>query len=229
MLGVESDSSFRSAGAAGARRCVSASPITLDDMGSHDLGVFLGAALRNPKLIGAVAPSSPRLCARLAEIVPTGRPAVVVELGPGTGAVTAAIGRRLAAGSRHVAIELHPELAERLRATMAGVEVVTGDAVDVVEILAGMGVERVDAVVSGLPWSLIPITDQHRIIGGVARVLGPGAAFTTFAYLHALRMKGARQLRDLLRERFDEVIVSRSVWLNTPPALTYVCRRPRTN
>jgi phosphatidylethanolamine/phosphatidyl-N-methylethanolamine N-methyltransferase len=193
-------------------------------MGSHDLGVFLGAALRNPRQIAAVAPSSPRLCARLAEIVPTGRPAVVVELGPGTGAATAAIRRRLAAGSRHVAIELHPELAERIRATHAGVEVVTGDAADLVEILAGMGIETVDAVVSGLPW----VVDWPRIIGGVARVLAPGAAFTTFAYLHGLRMKGARDLRDLLRERFDEVIVTRAVWRNTPPALTYVCRRPRT-
>ncbi len=197
-------------------------------MVSSDLGVFLGAAVRNPRLIGAVAPSSPRLCAQLAEIVPTDRPAVVVELGPGTGAVSTAIARRLPEGSRHIAIELDAELADRVRATRPDIEVVTGNAADLAEILGGLGVGPVDAVVSGLPWSLIPPADQRRILDGVAGALAPGAAFTTFAYLHALRMKGARRLRALLHAGFDEVITSRSVWLNTPPALTYVCRRPRT-
>lgn len=225
MLGVEPDSSFRPVGAARLPRCATAPLITLNGMGSHDLGIFLGAALRNPKMIAAVAPSSPRLCAQLAEVVPTTRPAVVVELGPGTGAASAAIGRRLAPGSRHIAIELHPELAERVRATRTGVEVVTGDAADLVEILAGMGVEAVDAVVSGLPW----VADWPRIVAGMAQVLAPAGAFTTFAYLHGLRMKGARKLRALLHEGFDEVIISRSVWWNTPPALTYACRRPRTD
>ncbi|MBW4720388.1 class I SAM-dependent methyltransferase [Saccharothrix obliqua] len=197
-------------------------------MPSSDLGVFLGAAVRNPKLIGAVAPSSARLSTRLAVVVPSDRPVVVVELGPGTGAVTDAIARRLPEGSRHVAIELDPELADRVRATRPDVEVVTGDAADLAEILRGLGVGPVDAVVSGLPWSLIPPADQRRALTGVAGALAPGAAFTTFAYLHALRMKGARLLRALLHDTFDEVVVSRSVWRNAPPALTYVCRRPRT-
>ena len=52
---------------------------------------FLAAALRSPGMVGAVLPSSGSLAELLAAIVPrTGAP-VVVELGPGTGAVTGVI------------------------------------------------------------------------------------------------------------------------------------------
>ncbi|MBE1586610.1 phospholipid N-methyltransferase [Nonomuraea angiospora] len=29
-----------------------------------------------------------------------------------------------------------------------------------------------------------------------------------------------------MRWRFDEVVISRTVWANLPPALVYYCRRP---
>ena len=44
---------------------------------------FLAAALRRPATMGAVAPSSPRLGAVLASVVPRSGSPVVVELGPG--------------------------------------------------------------------------------------------------------------------------------------------------
>ena len=56
---------------------------------------FLAAALRNPGQFGAVAPSSPSLAGVIASVVPTAGAPVVVELGPGTGAVTTAIDARL--------------------------------------------------------------------------------------------------------------------------------------
>jgi 16S rRNA A1518/A1519 N6-dimethyltransferase RsmA/KsgA/DIM1 with predicted DNA glycosylase/AP lyase activity len=44
----------------------------------------------------------------------------VVELGPGTGSVTAAIEHRLAGRGRHVAVEIDPGLARYVRAQHAG-------------------------------------------------------------------------------------------------------------
>jgi phosphatidylethanolamine/phosphatidyl-N-methylethanolamine N-methyltransferase len=193
---------------------------------SSDLLAFLDAVSRRPRSVGAIAPSAPQLCRRLAQIVPRTHVSTVVELGAGTGAVSDAIGRRLAPGSRHLAIEIDPPLAERLRARRPDLEVVVGDASDLWDILRERGVDRVDAVVSGLPWSLFPAATQERILGAVAQVLAPGAGFATFAYLHALPLAGARGLRRLLDGTFDEVIASASVWRNLPPALTYTCRRP---
>jgi phosphatidylethanolamine/phosphatidyl-N-methylethanolamine N-methyltransferase len=191
------------------------------------LAAFLAAVLRSPATVGAVAPSSPKLAARLAAVVPrTGEP-VVVELGPGTGSVTGAIEHRLAGRGRHVAVEIDPGLARYLCTQHAGVEVLVGDAADLLRLFAEHHIPAVDAMISGLPWSLINTDAQRAIVVATARSLRPGGCFTTFAYVHALSMNRACQFRALLGDIFFEVLTTRTVWWNVPPAVTYVCRRPR--
>jgi phosphatidylethanolamine/phosphatidyl-N-methylethanolamine N-methyltransferase len=194
---------------------------------SRHIVAFLTAILRSPATVGALAPSSPRLVARLVTVVPPVGEPVVVELGPGTGSVTAAIEYRLGARGRHLAVEIDPILAGYLRAQHARVEVLVGDAVELERLLAKHQVPAVDTVISGLPWALIEPAVQRAIVTATARSLSPGGCFTTFAYLHALPMARARQFRTLLGEVFDEVLTTRTVWWNLPPAVTYVCRRPR--
>ncbi|GAA2352681.1 methyltransferase domain-containing protein [Saccharopolyspora halophila] len=187
---------------------------------------FLERAVRNPGAVGAVAPSSPALARAMAGVVPrTGSP-TVVELGPGTGALSGAIADRLPAAGRHLAIELDDGMVEHLRTRLPWLEVIQGDASELGSLLADAGVDRVDAVVSGLPWSIFPARLQHEILRQVGGALAPGGAFTTFAYTHALGMAGARQFRRRLDVCFDEVLTSHTVWRNVPPARTYVCRRP---
>jgi phospholipid N-methyltransferase len=188
---------------------------------------FLAAVLRSPARVGAVVPSSPHLAARLAAVVPRVGEPIVVELGPGTGSVTTAIEYRRGGRGRHVAVEIDPLLANYLRAEHPGVEVLVGDAVDLERLFAEHRVPAVHAMVSGLPWSLIEPAAQRAVVEATARSLAPGGSFTTFAYLHALSMTRARQFRALLGEVFDEVLTTRTVWWNLPPAVTYVCRRPR--
>lgn len=187
---------------------------------------FVTRALREPSTIGAVIPSSPVLAREMAGVVPTAGSPVVVELGPGTGALSGAVADRMPSGGRHIAVELDSGMVDHLRRSMPWLEVVQGDAMQLGKLLADAGVESVDAVVSGLPWSLFPGESQVRILHEVGGVLAPGAAFTTIAYAHALGMSGARLFRRRLGRAFDEVVTTRTVWRNVPPARTYVCRRP---
>lgn len=194
-----------------------------------DYRKFAARAARKPGLVGAVAPSSPHLAREMASIVPrtaseTGP--VVVELGPGTGALSRAVRDRLPEGGRHLAIELDSGMVEHLRADLPWLEVVQGDAAKLRTLLVDHGVDRVDAVISGLPWSIFPGELQRDILAEVGQVLVPGGAFTTFAYVHALGMSGARAFRNRLDLAFDEVLTSRTVWRNVPPARIYTCRRP---
>ncbi|TWF95840.1 class I SAM-dependent methyltransferase [Saccharopolyspora dendranthemae] len=192
----------------------------------HNYRTFLQRAASKPGQVGAVAPSSPHLAREMGSVIPrTGSP-VVVELGPGTGALSAAIADRLPSGGRHVAIELDSGMVEHLNRELPWLEVVQGDASHLGSLLPEIGIDRVDAVVCGLPWSIFPAQLQHDILQQVGSVLTPGGAFTTFAYLHALGMSGARQFRRRLDVSFDEVITTRTIWRNVPPARTYVCRRP---
>lgn len=187
---------------------------------------FLSAALRNPGQIGAVTPSSAQLAALLAAVVPRAGAPVVVELGPGTGSVSAAIDARLPAGARHLAVELDPVMARYLRRTRPGLEVVEADVADLAALLVERGVAHVDAIVSGLPWALFDVQTQQSVLTQVGAALGPHGVFASFGYVHALPMPAARRFRDTLREMFDEVMATRTVWRNLPPAFAYVCRRP---
>jgi phosphatidylethanolamine/phosphatidyl-N-methylethanolamine N-methyltransferase len=188
---------------------------------------FLAAAVRRPATMGAVAPSSARLAGVLASIVPREGAPVVVELGPGTGAVSAVIAQRLPPGARHLAVELDPDMVEFLRRTRPDLEVVPGNAAQLATLLDERGVSSVDAVICGLPWALFDDATQAAILGEISRVIGTTGAFTTFAYLHGMSLAAARRFRRTLRETFDEVLVSATVWRNVPPAFVYVCRRPR--
>jgi phospholipid N-methyltransferase len=187
---------------------------------------FFAAALRSPGKVGAVLPSSGPLAELLATVVPhTGAP-VVVEIGAGTGAVTDVIDARLPEAARHLAIELDPGMVRYLQRVHPGLEVIEGDAVKLGTLLAERGVEQADAVLGGLPWALFDDGLQRSILGQISAVLGPTGAFTTFAYTSGMVLPSARRFRQVLRETFEEVVVSATVWRNLPPAFAYVCRRP---
>ncbi|WP_256916794.1 class I SAM-dependent methyltransferase [Streptomyces hilarionis] len=181
--------------------------------------------LRRPLMTGAVAASSRRLAYEMTEGIGLEQARTVAELGPGTGVFTDAILARLAPGARLVAVELNPVLAARLAAARRDTRltVVQGSAAD---LAAAVG-EPVDAVVSGLPWTVMPRDRRGHILDAVAEALAPGGRFTTFAYLHAARTPPARDLTSELARRFDRLERSRTVWANLPPAFVHrATRRP---
>ena len=187
---------------------------------------FLSAALRQPGRVGAVVPSSARLAEVLAAVVPRDGAPVVVELGPGTGAVSSVISRRLPAGARHLAVELDPRMVDYLRRNRPDLEVVPGDAAHLAKLLADRGIAQADAVIGGLPWALFDDATQRAILEQISLVIGTTGAFTTFGYLPSMTLAAARRFRAALRAIFEEVVVTRTVWRNVPPAFVYVCRRP---
>ncbi|GID29780.1 class I SAM-dependent methyltransferase [Paractinoplanes brasiliensis] len=187
---------------------------------------FLVEFMRNPLTVGAVQASGSALAEVATATVPaTGSP-VVLELGPGTGAFTAPVQRRLAGSGRHIAIELNPRFAAKLAMLHPAVDVVTGNAAALRGVLAQRGVDSVDVVISGLPWAAFDRKLQQDVLSEVVAVMHPAGVFTTFAYVHARWAPPARRLLRSLQDRFEEVVVSRTVWKNLPPALVYFCRRP---
>ncbi|MFI5934361.1 class I SAM-dependent methyltransferase [Actinoplanes sp. NPDC051494] len=187
---------------------------------------FVLEFMRSPLTVGAVAPSGPTLSEVVTAPIPrTGDP-VVVELGAGTGSFTAAIQRRLAGRGRHVAVEVNERFAARLAVRHPHVEVVTGDAVRVREMITDRGLGGADVIVSGLPWAAFTPGHQRDLLAAAVGALTAEGAFTTFAYVHARWTAPARRFHRALQARFEEVVLGRTVWSNLPPALVYHCRRP---
>jgi phospholipid N-methyltransferase len=193
----------------------------------NDYTLFLRQWVRAPGRMGAIAPSSRYLAEAVCAPMPEQQEPIVVELGAGTGPFTAEIQRRLSGRGRHLAVEIDAQLAEHLRHRHPGVEVIQRDAAHLRQLLDERDIDRADVVVSGLPWALFRPDTQQQLMDATAAVLGPAGAFTAFTYLHAVPLAAARRFRDLLADRFEEVIPSRTIWRNIPPAFVLHARRPR--
>lgn len=150
----------------------------------------------------------------------------MVELGGGTGAVTTEIRRRMTPESTLIVVERDAQLADRLRARYRDAQVFNDDARNLRKLLCDVGVDGVDSIICGLPWSLFNRTERGELLGAIRESLAPGGVFTTFAYVHTLTFPSARRFHVELRDGFDEVLPTRSILRNVPPAITYVCRRP---
>jgi phospholipid N-methyltransferase len=150
---------------------------------------------------------------------------VVVELGPGTGAFTGLIRERLAGRGRQLAVELNPRMADRLRRRFPGVEVVTAGADDLPALLAERGLPAADLLVSGLPWTVY-FGGERPLVKTLASALTPTGTLAQFSYAWTAWTPPARRQRAQLRAAFEEVLLSRTVWRNAPPAFVCLARRP---
>jgi phosphatidylethanolamine/phosphatidyl-N-methylethanolamine N-methyltransferase len=187
---------------------------------------FSRAFLRDPLHVAALFPSFPPLCRQaIAPLPETGDP-VVVDLGAGTGSVTDEVQKVLRGRGRHIAIEFDAAMAEVLRERHPDVEVICDDAHAAVEKLLAEGV-RADLSVSGLPW-LATAPKDRSIFPLLARLAAPGGAVTQLAHAWIRFFPAAKQVQRNLETHFEEVVVTRTVMANIPPAVVYVARRPRT-
>lgn len=189
---------------------------------------FIQRFLKNPAQVGAIAATSPAVSRRLAEPIPATGDPLVVELGPGNGAVTEWILRRLNGRGHLMAIEIDPVFAEMLQRNYPTLDVAVADAGDLSTLLADRGLGTVDAVVSALPWTTFPDEQTRRILRALASSMSPDGVFTTITYTTARMMPPWRRVLAALNDTFETVEPSRAIWANLPPAFVYEARRPRS-
>ncbi len=172
---------------------------------------FLRLALRKPREIGAVLPSSRALGRAMAEAATRAQGRPVLELGPGTGAVTAAILKAGVVPRSLVAVERTEELLPELGRRFPGVQFIGGDAFKVGGLLqqavpAWRG--QFGAVISSLPLLNFPASLRDQLLEQLAEWMHPDATIVQFSY----SLRRSQSFRGL------EEVSSKVVWLNVPPA-----------
>lgn len=130
------------------------------------------------------------------------RPLRVVELGAGTGEITAHL--LDFEPEELLAIEINPVLHRHLfrlknDRQSDGMKPILEDALSYLE---RMETESVDAVVSSLAWSALPASKQRALVHEVVRVLRPGGRLVLYRYRFAPHWK---RLFSRLRLLFEEV------------------------
>jgi phosphatidylethanolamine/phosphatidyl-N-methylethanolamine N-methyltransferase len=179
---------------------------------------FLRAWLSDPRLIGAVAPSSPMLAAAMtAEITPASSP--VIELGAGTGALTWALLARGVPEEALALIDYGSDFVRMLQARFPRARTLWMDAARLkdVELFDGKGA---GAAVSGLPLLLMPTKKIMAILDGVFTHLRTDGALYQFTYRPSCPVP--RSVLDRLRLEATRV---GGALINVPPASVYRIRR----
>ncbi|WP_371747244.1 class I SAM-dependent methyltransferase [Acuticoccus sp. I52.16.1] len=176
---------------------------------------FLRQWAESPLKTGAVAPSGQELSRLMAGYVELDRPGVIVELGPGTGAVTQALVDRGVPQERLLLIEYSPEFCTLLRERFPGATVMQGNAYALGEVLAEVGQPPVASVVSGLPLFTRPLPERQALLSAAMAAMAPGAPFIQFSYALVPAVQG------LVGITWS---TSRWVLANLPPARVWAYR-----
>jgi phosphatidylethanolamine/phosphatidyl-N-methylethanolamine N-methyltransferase len=187
-------------------------PLRLDDEVR-----FLRSWIEKPLHMGAVMPSGRILARTMAQYVDVGSTDPVVELGPGTGAITNALIEHGVDQKRLVLVEYDPGFCALLRDRYPQATVVQGDAYTLRDSLWNVLSKRASAVVSGLPLVTKPMLTRLKLIRDAFAALAPGAPFVQFTY--SVVPPIPKSLPGISTE------ASERIWMNLPPARVWVYRR----
>jgi phosphatidylethanolamine/phosphatidyl-N-methylethanolamine N-methyltransferase len=143
---------------------------------------FVGAMVSSPRRTGAVAPTARETADLMAAHIDLASGLPVLELGPGTGAVTRAIIGRGVPPARLWAVEFSPRFCRHLRSAWPAMHVIEGDAFDLDAALGPDGPDRFDCVISGLPLLNFEPAMRVRLMKGALARLAPGRPFVQFSY-----------------------------------------------
>ena len=187
-------------------------PLRLDDEVR-----FLRSWIEKPLHMGAVMPSSKLLARTMAQYVDVDSKGPVIELGPGTGAITNALIEHGVDQKRLVLVEYNPGFCALLRDRYPQARVVQGDAYALRASLDKVLDAPASAVVSGLPLVTKPMLTRLKLIRDAFVALAPGAPFVQFTYSVAPPIP--KSLPGVSTE------ASERIWMNLPPARVWVYRK----
>jgi len=187
-------------------------PLRLDDEVR-----FLRSWIEKPLHMGAVMPSSKLLARTMAQYVDVDSKGPVIELGPGTGAITNALIEHGVDQKRLVLVEYNPGFCALLRDRYPQARVVQGDAYALRDSLGEVLEAPASAVVSGLPLVTKPMLTRLKLMRDAFLALAPGAPFVQFTYSVAPPIP--KSLPGVSTE------ASERIWMNLPPARVWVYRK----
>jgi phosphatidylethanolamine/phosphatidyl-N-methylethanolamine N-methyltransferase len=178
---------------------------------------FLRSWIEKPLHMGAVMPSGRLLARTMARYVDIHSSGPVIELGPGTGAITNALVEHGVDQKRLVLLEYNPGFCALLRERYPHATVVQGDAYRLRDSLWKVLPEPATAVVSGLPLVTKPMLTRMKLVRDSFNLLEPGAPFVQFTYSVAPPIP--KSLPGVATE------ASERIWMNIPPARVWVYRK----
>ncbi len=177
---------------------------------------FTKAFFKNPKQIGAIAPSSKFLAEKLVKAVDLRSAKVIVELGAGTGAITKKILEAMPENAVLLSFEINTSLSRHIEEDIKDerLKVINDDARHIAKYLKQYGFEYADCVISCLPLAAFSKDERDKILGAIKHCLADSGKLAQFQY----------SINDIfaLRKVFSKVNLDFEM-RNIPPAFIYIC------
>jgi phosphatidylethanolamine/phosphatidyl-N-methylethanolamine N-methyltransferase len=177
------------------------------------LFTFGSELLSNPGPVGSAVPSSPFLGRRMASFLPRSPKGYVVELGAGTGAITAALLKRGIPADRILPVERSEALVNLLKRRFPSLNIALGDATELRSLLKTWlpkETPEISYIVSSLPLRSLPEKVVMGILQEIHHILPKHGKLVQYTY--DLRRTPHPRLSGFKRCRTS------IVWANIPPA-----------
>lgn len=177
---------------------------------------FFKEAVKNYKTSGTLVPSSRFLANRMLKPIDFDKADVIVELGPGDGAITKVILEKLQPHTKLICFEINPIFLKELeKITHPQLILLNESAENLEEHLKTFGFTQADYIVSSLPLTIIPKKISHSILSSCYAVLKQRGLFIQYQYSLTYFKK--------LKLVFGKNITLDFETLNFPPAFVYKC------
>lgn len=175
--------------------------------------------IKNPAEIGTITYSSRFLSRKMIEKVDFDRSNVIVEVGPGTGAITREIVKNIRTHSDYLLIESSARMADFIQSQISHVDIAVTSAEHIRAELDRRNLDKCDVIISGLPWVNMPEELQSSLLNAFYEVLADDGMICTYNYMFAYPFRRAKNFRRLARQKFSHISVENYSLLNIPPAL----------
>ncbi|MFZ0219995.1 MAG: rRNA adenine N-6-methyltransferase family protein [Candidatus Aquirickettsiella sp.] len=180
------------------------------------LTLFLYEAVMHPCRVGALFPSSKRLAYSLTQQIAANPSGLVVELGAGTGAITAALINQKNLFRQLIVIERSAKLSNHLAQRFPKLNIIQGDARQLHQLINQSTSAPIQAIVSSLPLRTLSPSIVKKIGAEINHVLIKGGLYIQYTYsLWGKPLCPSSQLK-LIHQQW--------VWQNLPPARIDVFR-----
>lgn len=178
---------------------------------------FFSQSLKNIKTVGSVTRSSPFLCKEIVKQIEWLDHQVILELGAGDGVITKYILKKMPATSRLLALEVNPVFCLDLFAIKdPRLTVLQRNAMQLDEILKELQVERLDHVISAIPFVILPEQEALHIIKAACHHLKEGGKFIQVHY--------SLLAKKLYEQVFGHVQI-KFIAFNIPPAFLLIMQK----
>lgn len=194
---------------------------------------FIKAFTKNPSRVSTIIPSFKALAKDMSIGSEISSRKNIVEVGVGTGALTAEILKRLTNDHSYIGFEIDASLFEYLNSSFltshkneienAGSFKILKESAENLSKYVDNG--TADVVMSSLPWSVLPLELEIKLLDEIYLALKPGGLFTFYNYITTSKSSKIKEFKQEVENRFSILNSRKLVLKNIPPAHVWVAKK----